>query len=83
MVAVSAGDTLIISTYTLVGEEFVSEHAAKLHEFFIGLDWKGKWFMAGDFNEEYAGSWVATTAVLLGGEQGMVDCKSSRWSGDS
>ena len=69
LVAIEVGDTLIISTYTIPGEQFVSEHAAKLYEFMIGLNWQGKWFIAGDFNEEFNASWISTTIALLGGQQ--------------
>ena len=81
MVAINVEGVLIISTYTIPGEDYVSEHAAKLYEFFTGLNWQGKWFIAGDFNEEFGGSWIATTSALLGRQQCDINCEASRWQG--
>ncbi len=81
MVAINVEGVLIISTYTIPGEGYVSEHAAKLYEFFTGLNWQGKWFIAGDFNEEFGGSWISSTAALLGGQQCDINCEASRWHG--
>jgi len=47
------------------------------------IGWKGPWILAGDFNETFEGSWVATVAALNGGhmEEFKEDILATRWDG--
>lgn len=76
-------DHLWINYYVALCERFMNEQASRLQEQLEKLAWKGPWIMAGDFNETYEGSWVATVAALNGGhmEEFSEDLHATRWDG--
>ena len=76
-------DHLWINYYVAPYERFMSEQASRLQEQLEKSAWKGPWIMAGDFNETYEGSWVATVAALNGGhmEEFSEDVHATRWDG--
>eukprot|EP00435_Cladocopium_sp_Y103_P058755 s939_g20.t1 len=82
VIAVSIGNTLVLSSYCTPGEEFTSQHAVFLHDWFLQLDWKGQWIWAGDWNEEFDSSWIGTVALMLQGfPVDMPSVSATRWQG--
>ena len=79
--AVAVDHILVMNYYVAPRGDYITQQVCKCQDFWEQTSWKGKWVMAGDFNEEWEASWIGTLATVLGGWQPEVNFQSTRWSG--
>ena len=82
LLTVVVADILVTNSYVTPSEEHIAEHAGRLEQSMLRLQWQGRWLWTGDWNEVYSNSWIATSACMFCGEQ--ADCShlsSTRWEG--
>ena len=82
LLTVVVADILVTNSYVTPSEEHIAEHAGRLEQSMLRLQWQGRWLWTGDWNEVYSNSWIAMSACMFCGEQ--ADCShlsSTRWEG--
>ena len=78
--ALDVNGTLCLNSYVCPDEASIQEHMSAIESFMIKTRWEGKWLFGGDWNEQWADSWIATVSSLNGGK--IQDCSticSTRW----
>ena len=80
--ALKIGRTMAINSYVVPQEDAILHHVSLLQQHFVETNWCAGWLMAGDWNEEYSGSWISVLSASFQGEQAdMSFIDSTRWNG--